>query len=228
MPHAQLSRPVDWGLLTYAGVIGFQPTPTEWESLARAADWRKGTDRFKAAYWSARREYDRGNLSTNAFWARLGVRAKAAELPARLDVAMWLRPDPRAVRALATARGRGTRLALLCSAPVPLARRLEATTWARSLFERLIFSCDVGISMPQEEALARALVAIGVPHPRDGQVVVVDDREENCLRALAMGLDTHWYRGNPADLAGALRRPQTPQPPPGSRSPSTPPTRGHS
>ncbi|MGC0328085.1 hypothetical protein RKD23_001075 [Streptomyces sp. SAI-170] len=59
-------------ILDYNGVIGLQPTRSQWLNLARTAGWPEdGLTAFQRAFWSAREPYDAGQLSDLAYWAKV-------------------------------------------------------------------------------------------------------------------------------------------------------------
>jgi putative hydrolase of the HAD superfamily len=79
---------LDAVILDYNGVIGQQPTRSQWLRLARTASWPDDDlTGFQRAFWSAREPYDAGQLSDMAYWARV----------------LGSHPGPRLLRELLTA-----------------------------------------------------------------------------------------------------------------------------
>ncbi|MFD7994217.1 hypothetical protein [Streptomyces mexicanus] len=59
-------------ILDYNGVIGLQPTRSQWLRLARTASWPDDDlTGFQRAFWGAREPYDADQLSDMAYWARV-------------------------------------------------------------------------------------------------------------------------------------------------------------
>ena len=196
-----------WALADYNGVIGLQPTRSDWTALAHAAEWNGTLDAFQDRFWNAREDYDLGVIEPEEFWARMTCPTDARAEAIELDTRMWLNTDPKILALLAVARARGARLALLSNAPAPIARRIEQAPWAH-LFEIMRFSCDLHSNKPDSPAYELTLTAMDVPGPQRSFVTFIDDRGPNVAAAEALGLTAHHYRGEPAALAGALRVPQ--------------------
>ncbi|MFI7094815.1 hypothetical protein [Streptomyces lydicus] len=67
MPLTTTHTGPDTVILDYNGVLGVQPTTTQWLRLARTATWEAELASFQNAFWSARTLYDAGQLSDRAY-----------------------------------------------------------------------------------------------------------------------------------------------------------------
>ncbi|MBE1599922.1 MULTISPECIES: HAD family hydrolase [Streptomyces] len=197
---------VDALIIDYNGVLGRQPTPIMWRRLADLAEWPHGQlDSFQDAFWAPREAYDAGELSDLAYWAKvLGHHPGPRWLRTlrTADTAMWTRTDDRVLDILHRAHQTGLPMVLLSNAPHFLSDILDATDWRRTLMTDALYSARLGLCKPHPAAYEHALAATGVADP--GRVLFIDDREDNCQAAAALGLRNLHYTGQPADLEKQL------------------------
>ncbi|MFF7174770.1 HAD family hydrolase [Streptomyces pseudovenezuelae] len=209
MTHTSVSpNGVDALLLDYNGVLGLQPSTGMWTRLADLAEWPdRHLPSFQEAFWAPRNAYDAGELSDLAYWAKvLGHHPGPRWLRTlrAADTQMWTRTDPRVLDILYRARAQavGLPMVLISNAPAHLSNVLDATDWRRELMTDALYSARLGLCKPDPAAYERALAATGVADP--GRVLFIDDREDNCLAAAALGLRILHYTGPPADLEQQL------------------------
>ncbi|MEU0942339.1 HAD-IA family hydrolase [Streptomyces canus] len=194
----------------YNGVIGRQPTASQWIGLGELAGWSaQEIQAFQTAFWQRREEYDEGTLASAEFWAGLlrgGRTARpGSSLLAKLvqaDTQMWMTTDAAVLEVLRAAHAAGIRGTLLSNAPRPLADALDATDWCATLITKAVYSARIGINKPAQRAYEAAIAAAG--HPRPERTLFVDDRLDNVVAAQRLGLHTHHYTGNAAALARLL------------------------
>ncbi|MER5822130.1 HAD family phosphatase [Streptomyces mirabilis] len=193
-------------IIDYNGVAGLQPTPAMWIRLADLAEWPQGQlDSFQDAFWAPRQAYDAGELSDLAYWAKvLGHHPGPRWLRTlrTADTAMWTRTDDRVLDILHRAHQTGLPMVLLSNAPHFLSDVLDATDWRRTLLTDALYSARLGLCKPHPAAYEHALAATGIADP--GRVLFIDDREDNCQAAAALGLRTLHYTGEPVDLEEQL------------------------
>lgn len=179
-----------WLLLDYGGVL-CTPQPEEAQrALVEAAG--VGADAFWAAYWVERPAYDRGELSSAAYWEKVAGSAPVDELN-RLDVASWSHPQDASLELIGGLEG--YELALLSNAPHPLADAIDEMDWM-TLVPRRYYSCRLGLTKPDRAAYDAVLAELGAG-PAD--VTFVDDRPENVDGAREAGLTAVLFT-DPADL----------------------------
>ncbi|MER6031579.1 HAD-IA family hydrolase [Streptomyces sp. NPDC001851] len=192
-------------ILDYNGVIGLQPTRSQWLRLARIASWSEDDlTGFQRAFWSAREPYDAGQLSDMAYWARvLGSHPDPRLLRELLaaDTDMWTATDERVLSALRRAHRTGLPMVLLSNAPRHLSDVLDTHDW-RPMMTQALYSARLEACKPDPAAYRHALAATGAGNPE--RVLFVDDRADNCHAARNLGLTALHYTGRPADLEGAL------------------------
>ena len=160
---------------------------------------------FAAAYWRHRDAYDRGELTGDAYWRRVGEQLgveladeKVAEL-VREDAASWQRLNERMVRWL--------RALVDADVPTAILSNMSRDTWevVRPSFEGvgcLTLSFEVGAVKPEPEIYLACLSALGV---EPGEALFVDDRPVNVEGARALGMHALVFEDEDA-LAAELER----------------------
>ncbi|MEU8777272.1 HAD family phosphatase [Streptomyces sp. NPDC048606] len=188
------------------GVIAHVQSPEARTALERAA----GIDpeRFRAAYWSHRPPYDRGEVTAAAYWQAVCApsgppldRARTEELIAT-DLAGWSGTDRRMVDLLGGLADRGVVLGLLSNIPEELAAHYESTHPWLELFAVRGLSCRIGSAKPEPAAYLWCVRALGLPPE---EILFVDDRPENVRAARRLGLRGHVFT-SPEDLRTVLER----------------------
>ncbi|MFK0120081.1 HAD family hydrolase [Streptomyces sp. NPDC090994] len=205
MTPATANQGLDAVILDYNGVIGLQPTTSQWHRLARTALWPEDDlPAFQHAFWNARTAYDAGRLSDLAYWAQvLGHHPGARRLRELrdADTDMWTAADHRVVEILHRAHRAGLPLVLLSNAPGHLGDVLDRQDW-RPLMTQALYSARLQVCKPDPAAYQHAMDTSGAADPQ--RVLFVDDRADNCHTARRLGLRTLHYTARPADLAAAL------------------------
>lgn len=140
---------------------------------------------FWDAYWAHRPAYDRGDVTAEEYWRRVG-HAPMVEA----DVASWAEIDDDMVALLGGLRADGRRIALLSNIPEDLARNFEATYEWLDWFEVRAFSCRIGHAKPEPGAFEWCLDTLG-----GGEILFVDDRVENVRAAERAGMRGHHFTG---------------------------------
>ncbi|MFF5205778.1 HAD family hydrolase [Streptosporangium sp. NPDC000396] len=179
-----------WVVFDYAGVISLPPPEHAGALLPQSLD--VAPERFWSAYWEDRQAYDLGAVDASRFWgdvcARLGADADAdlLEILVALDLKAWTYLNPDTMTLLEELAGTGVSLALLSNAPVELARLIDDQPWAH-LFRRRLFSADLQLVKPDPRAFRQTCERLGA---RPGDLLFVDDRQENVTAAEAAGIES--------------------------------------
>jgi putative hydrolase of the HAD superfamily len=197
-------------ILDYNGVIGVQPSPAQWGELAELAGWHpQDAEAFQTAFWKRRTAYDEGAITTHVFWdgllrGGLSARPGSALLTAltHADTQMWMSTDPAVLEVVRAAHRAGIPMVLLSNAPRPLAAALDETDWCVTLFSKSVYSARIGVNKPHHRAYQAALSAVRWPSPE--RTLFVDDRADNVAAAARLGLRSHHYTGDLAELARQL------------------------
>jgi putative hydrolase of the HAD superfamily len=150
---------------------------------------------FAAAYWRHRGPYDRGDLSGEAYWRRVGdelgvelAQERIREL-VREDAVSWQRLNERMIRWLRALIGAGVPTAILSN--------MSRDSWelARPSFDfvpSLTLSFEVGAIKPEPEIYRACLASLGV---EPEETLFVDDRPENVDAARALGMHALPFEG---------------------------------
>ncbi len=88
------------------------------------------------------------------------------------------------------AAARGFRLALLSNAPVEVARAIDRQPWLAAFTPR-VYSCDLGAIKPDPAVYRSLLDVLGADA---GDVVFLDDREDNVAAAGELGIEAHLFK----------------------------------
>jgi putative hydrolase of the HAD superfamily len=140
---------------------------------------------FWDAYWAHRPAYDRGDVTAEEYWARVGHPPLVEK-----DVASWSRVDYEMVALLHDLHNAGRRIALLSNIPEDHAQNFEHTYAWLDLFEVRGFSCRIGAAKPERKAFEWCRDQLG-----GGDILFVDDRQENVLAAELVGMRGHHFTG---------------------------------
>ena len=177
-----------WVMLDYGGVLSHYQNESDVATLARAAG--APVPEFQEPYWEWRLAYDRAELATAGYWAKVGCRlghryndAEIAEL-SRLDCASWLRLQAGTVALVEDLVAAGVPLALLSNAPSDVAEAVRGLPVAAH-FTHLVFSCELKTAKPDPACYQAALATLGAPAE---DVIFIDDRPENVAGATALGI----------------------------------------
>ena len=159
---------------------------------------------FLHAYGVERHEYDRGTLSAGEYWtlvaSHFGARIDRAMLDriVSLDMDAWFTINADMVRLLRNLRPRARRMVLLSNINVEgkarlldTCRTVDGFDWV-SLFDALVFSCDLRLVKPERAIFDHAVRLAGVPAER---CLFVDDVAINVEGARAAGLQAVEFRG---------------------------------
>lgn len=186
-------------LFDYGMVLSNVPEPTAWRQLERVLD--ADEESFQAAYWKYRDAYDRGALSGQTYWesvARdLNKPLDAAILRALIDAdtAVWTQPNLAMMEWAAGVKRADIKTGILSN----IGDAMEAGVLARfpglAEFTHHTFSHRLGIAKPDAAIYRHAMEGLGVPA---GEILFVDDREENIRAARAAGMVAVQYTGREA------------------------------
>ncbi|MFZ2912809.1 MAG: HAD family phosphatase [Rectinemataceae bacterium] len=191
-------------IFDFGGVITLEPDRTRFTAIAGIL----GVDPadFLHAYAAERHEYDRGTLSAAMYWDRVaahfGARIDPPDLERiiRLDMDAWFRINPAMVALLKELRPRTDRLLLLSNINFEGKTRLlgdarfcEGFDWT-SLFDTMLFSCDLKLIKPERAIYDTCIAAAGVNAKR---CVFVDDTTGNVTAAREAGMEAIVFTGEP-------------------------------
>ncbi len=185
-------------LFDYGMVLSRIPEATDWRALERVLGAEEKA--FQAAYWKYRDAYDRGALSAQAYWesvARdLDKVIDAAVLRALIDAdtVVWTQPNLEMMEWASRLNRAGIKTGILSNIGDAMELGVLGRFPALAEFSHHTFSHRLGIAKPDAEIYRHAVEGLGVPA---GEILFVDDREENILAARAAGMVAVQYLGHP-------------------------------
>jgi putative hydrolase of the HAD superfamily len=185
-------------ILDYGEVLSRPQRPDCLQQMAT----RSGTDleRFSAAYWRHRRDYDAG-LAASRYWHRvldsLGTAADAGLVDALIadDVRSWTDYREEVWELARAFRTAGGRTGFLSNGVPEIVSHLRRTRALDAAFDAVVVSCEVGCMKPGPEIFRLCLERLGVA-PEEG--LFVDDRLENVEAARRLGLQALHFAGDDA------------------------------
>jgi len=184
-------------LFDYGMVLSNVPAATDWHALERVLGAEEKA--FQAAYWKFRDAYDRGVLSAAAYWESVGrdlEKAIDADVLRELidaDTAVWTRPNAEMMEWSARLNRAGIKTGILSNIGDAMELGVLGRFPALTEFSHHTFSHRLGIAKPDAEIYSHAVEGLGVPA---GEILFVDDREENILAARAVGMVAVQYLGH--------------------------------
>lgn len=204
-------------LFDYGLVLSGPRDPAAWERMK--ATLAAGEERFHAAYWQPRHEYDLGTLSSQAYWKAvaeaLGRQLSVSELVGleRADVDLWTQPNPEMIGWAAALRASGFHTAILSNLGDAMETGVrERCSWL-SGFAHLTFSHRLRLAKPDQAIYRHAADGMGLSA---ASILFVDDREDNIAAAEAFGMQAIRYADHASFIAevsalanGALPLPST-------------------
>jgi putative hydrolase of the HAD superfamily len=184
-------------LFDYGMVLSNAPEEMDWRALERVLGAEEKA--FQVAYWKYRDAYDRGALSAATYWeivARdLGKAIDANVLRALIDAdtVVWTRPNVEMMEWSARLNRAGIKTGILSNIGDAMELGVLGRFPALSEFTHHTFSHRLGIAKPDAEIYRHAVQGLGVPA---GEILFVDDREENIEAARAAGMVAVQYSGH--------------------------------
>ena len=178
----------------YGLVLSGPPDPASWTRLKSllSAD----EDSFYAAYWRPRHDYDRGALNGDTYWStvasELGSSPDADTFVAlrQADVELWTKPNHEMIAWAAALQRQGVRTAILSNLGDAMESGLrERFAWLEG-FDHITFSHRLGTAKPDPAIYHHAAQGIGLPI---GEILFVDDREDNIAAAKQLGMQAIQY-----------------------------------
>ena len=184
-------------LFDYGMVLSNPPDDVDWRAMERVLDAEQTS--FQAAYWKYRDAYDRGALSAAAYWetvARDLEKVLDAEVLGGLidaDTVVWTRPNAEMMEWSARLNRAGIKTGILSNIGDAMELGVLGRFPGLKEFTHHTFSHRLGIAKPDAEIYRHAVEGLGVPA---GEILFVDDREENILAARAIGMVAVQYLGH--------------------------------
>jgi putative hydrolase of the HAD superfamily len=180
---------IDAVLFDYGMVLSGPPDPVARKQMEQIA----GADEhaLHAAYWRFRDAYDRGTVDGLTYWREvgkeLGVSFDDASLQALIDADTrhWTQPNEPMIAWAKSLQRAGIKTGVLSNIGDAMESGIRARFPWLAAFDHHTFSHRLGIAKPDPEIYRHAIEGLGVPA---GEILFIDDREENILAARAAGM----------------------------------------
>lgn len=176
-------------IFDYGEVLCTRPTPAEIEASARTLD--VPIDQFNALWGRHRDLFDRGDLSSDAYWSQFakdaGKSLTASQLRdlAQKDVVMWSSLNPAMIGWLEELSKAGMKTAVLSNMHADMAEFARQNFKWLSGVTCVTLSAEVRLIKPTREIYEHTLKGLKVaPH----EALFIDDREVNAKGARELGL----------------------------------------
>ena len=181
-------------LFDYGMVLSGPPHPEAWAAMLRTTGLTQ--DVFDAGYWASRPEYDRGGLTAQQYWLAVGAHGglslterQVVELIAA-DNQLWTQPNPPMIAWVHRLHAAGTPTGILSNLGDAMTDGVLAAFPWLTRFTHLLFSHRVKVIKPDPAIYRHAMEGLGVAA---GEILFVDDREENLAGARAAGMQAIRY-----------------------------------
>lgn len=184
-------------LFDYGMVLSNVPEELHWRQLERVLDAEQ--EAFQAAYWKYRDAYDRGALSAQTYWETVArdldkhLDAEVLRALIDADTNVWTQPNEEMMEWSARLNGAGIKTGILSNIGDAMELGVRGRFPALDEFSHHTFSHRLGIAKPDAAIYRHAVEGLGVPA---GEILFVDDREENILAARAAGMVAVQYSGH--------------------------------
>ena len=173
----------------YGNVLSLDQAPEVPEKMARLCNLP--LDIFIERYWQTRLAYDRADLDGKSYWESVAREQASVLTPGvleelyRVDSEGWANPNPVMLRWVEQLRSEGVRISLLSNMPLEVSLFLVKNRKWLSVFDPMIFSCDIRSVKPEEEIYRNCL---GHLQLAPEEVLFLDDKLHNVEGARRLGM----------------------------------------
>jgi putative hydrolase of the HAD superfamily len=195
-----LSKPTIHAVLFDFGmVLSGPPDPASWERLKRvfAADETS----FHQAYWSHRDDYDRGTLTSRAYWQIVADDLHQPLSPEALaelvaaDIGLWTQPNQEMIDWASSLQRAGIKTGILSNMPDAMEVGIVQTFAWLADFDHHTWSHRLLLAKPEPAIYHHAAEGLGLP---PSEILFIDDRMENIAAAEAVGMQAIQYTNHAA------------------------------
>jgi putative hydrolase of the HAD superfamily len=167
------------------------------EEAAMAAILNSPIARFQEVYWADRAAFDRAAITPEDYWDTVAnrlsrtLRETERQRITKLDNLSWSYPEPTMVEWATALHQAGMKTGILSNMPITLRTYLRDCCGWLPAFDYSCYSCDVRLAKPEPEIFLHTLAGLG---EEPGDVLFLDDRQENIDAGLALGIQSIRYR----------------------------------
>jgi putative hydrolase of the HAD superfamily len=199
-PRATSTPPrIDAVLFDYGQVLSLPPNPAVWARMRSITGLDE--ERFHAAYWQLRHDYDRAALTGPAYWRAIasstGITLDDAQLAALFaaDVDLWTDLNLPLVEWAARLQRAGIRTGILSNIGDSIAEGIAAKLSWLSAFDHCTWSHTLFMAKPEPAIYLKTAAALNTAPVN---ILFLDDREENVAAAAALGMQAIHYTNQAA------------------------------
>jgi putative hydrolase of the HAD superfamily len=185
---------IDAVLFDYGQVLSGPPDPAAWAVLRAVSGLDE--ERLHASYWKFRHDYDRGALTGRTYWdavaTRAGVRfddAQRAGLMAA-DIELWSQLNLPMVEWAQRLQRAGVRTGILSNIGDAIGEGVVARLPWLAGFDHCAWSHALRMAKPDPAIYRKTAQALKTA---PGNILFIDDREENIVAAAKLGMQTLHY-----------------------------------
>jgi putative hydrolase of the HAD superfamily len=182
----------------YGEVISREPSERDRADLVEVAGVPNAS--FWGPYWAHREGLDQGTIAVREYWKLVGADLGVQWSESRIqelwvaDYTGWLSIDPQTFDIIADLFDGGTRIALLSNAGFDFASPFRFSPMAR-FFERIFVSAEMGLIKPDPQIFLEVAAELGIT---PGEMVFIDNKQENVAGAESLGIVGHHFIAAPA------------------------------
>lgn len=184
-------------LFDYGLVLTGPAHPLAWERMKQLL--HANEEDFHAAYWRYRLDYDSGALSGDTYWSHIAhdLQQPDRQQPPALvhsliqaDTDLWTQPNQPMIDWAASLQNANIFTGILSNLGDSMEAGVrERCPWLHA-FNHLTFSHRLRTTKPDPTVYAHAANGLGV---EPGEILFIDDREDNVAGALAAGMQAIRY-----------------------------------
>lgn len=175
-------------------VLSGPPDQEAWDAMLRITGLPE--EQFQRLVWIDRQACDAGQLTGMAFWQKFLRRAglppdqAMAEELSCLDARLWTVQNPALLAWQSALQRRGLLTAILSNICDTVLASIEREFDWIHRFDVLVWSCQLGIVKPDPAIYRYMLGKLGV---RPGEMLFIDDKQENVEAARELGIQAIQY-----------------------------------
>jgi len=153
-------------------------------------------ERFKAAYWAPRHEYDRGTHTGTEYWLtagrHVGMEFDAGQVAALIaaDTALWTQVNQPMVDWARRLQAAGTRTGILSNLGDAMTEGVVGKMAWLDGFDHRVFSHTLKLAKPEVAIYRHAAEGLRTAPDR---ILFIDDRADNCEGGRAAGMQVIQY-----------------------------------
>ena len=194
-------QPVKAVLFDYGLVLTGPAHPPAWDQMKALLQTTEAP--LHAAYWRFRLDYDSGALGGEAYWQHVAAdlnQPSETSLQALIeaDTDLWTQPNQPMIDWAASLQQAGIFTGILSNLGDAMEAGVrERCPWLHA-FNHLTFSHRLRTTKPDPSIYAHAVQGLGVD---PGEILFIDDREDNIVGARAAGMQAIRYLDHQSFLA---------------------------